>query len=148
MIRWLGYYLLKRRCRSVDETEDSVLETLIFEALPRVGFPDGTSGREPTSQCQRHKRCKFNPWIERSPGGRHGNLLQYSCMENPMDRGAWRVTVHGVAKSQTPLMQIITHTHRMQRKGDQQMSGYLSLKFKRKVMAEDIIWDSSVYPSN
>ena len=34
----------------------------------------------------------------RSPGGRHGNPLQYSCLENPMDRGAWWATVHGVEK--------------------------------------------------
>ena len=39
----------------------------------------------------------------RSPGGGHGNPLQYSCLENPMDRGAWWATVHGVAKSQTQL---------------------------------------------
>ena len=37
----------------------------------------------------------------RSPGGRHGNPLQYSYLENPMDRGVWRATLHGVAKSQT-----------------------------------------------
>ena len=37
----------------------------------------------------------------RSPGGGHGNPLQYSCLENPMDRGAWQATVHRVAKSQT-----------------------------------------------
>jgi len=37
----------------------------------------------------------------RSPGGRYGNPPQYSCLENPMDRGAWRVIVHRVAKSQT-----------------------------------------------
>ena len=40
----------------------------------------------------------------RSPGGGHGNPLQYSCLENPMDRGAWWVTVHEVAKSQTQLI--------------------------------------------
>ena len=39
----------------------------------------------------------------RSPGGGHGNPIQYSCLENPMDRGAWQVAVHGVAKSQTQL---------------------------------------------
>ena len=39
----------------------------------------------------------------RSPGGGHGNPLQYSCLENPMDRGAWWVTVHRVAKSRTRL---------------------------------------------
>ena len=37
----------------------------------------------------------------RSPGGRHGNPLQYSCLENPVDRGAWRAIVHMVPKSQT-----------------------------------------------
>ena len=41
------------------------------------------------------------PGSGRSPGGGHGNPLQYSCLENPMDRGAWRATVHGVAQSQT-----------------------------------------------
>ena len=43
------------------------------------------------------------PGSGRSPGGGRGNPLQYSCLENPMDRGAWWDTVHGVAKSQTQL---------------------------------------------
>ena len=41
------------------------------------------------------------PGSGRSPGGRHGNLLQYSCLGNPMDRGAWRATVNRVTKSWT-----------------------------------------------
>ena len=41
------------------------------------------------------------PVSGRSPGGGHGNPLQYSCLETPMDRGAWRIIVHGVTKSQT-----------------------------------------------
>ena len=41
------------------------------------------------------------PGWGRSPGGGHGNPLQYSCLENPMDRGAWWATVHGIAKSRT-----------------------------------------------
>ena len=41
------------------------------------------------------------PGSGRSPGGGHGNPLQYSCLENPMDRGAWRAIVHDIAKSQT-----------------------------------------------
>ena len=49
------------------------------------------------------------PGSGRSPGGGHGNPLQYSCLENPMDRGAWRATVHGVAKSWTRLS---THIHK------------------------------------
>ena len=41
------------------------------------------------------------PGLGRSPGGRNGNPLKYSCLENPMDRGAWWATVHRVAKSRT-----------------------------------------------
>ena len=41
------------------------------------------------------------PGSGRSPGGEDSNLLQYSCLENPMDRGAWRATVHEVTKNQT-----------------------------------------------
>ena len=41
------------------------------------------------------------PALRRSPGGGHGNPLQYSCLENSMDRGVWQIMVHGVAKSQT-----------------------------------------------
>ena len=41
------------------------------------------------------------PRLGRSPGGGHGNPLSYSCLENPMDRGAWQATVHEVTKSQT-----------------------------------------------
>jgi len=50
------------------------------------------------------------PGLGRSPRGGHGNPPQYSCLENPMDREAWRATVHGVAKSQTRLKQLSTHS--------------------------------------
>ena len=43
------------------------------------------------------------PGLKRSPGGEHGNPLQYSCLENPMGRGAWWTAVHGVAKNWTRL---------------------------------------------
>ena len=49
--------------------------------------------------------------LGRSPGGGHGNLLQYSCLGNPVDRGAWWAIVLGVAKSQTQLEQLNTHVH-------------------------------------
>ena len=39
------------------------------------------------------------PGLERSPGGGHGNSFQYSCLENPKDRGAWWATIHGIAES-------------------------------------------------
>ena len=47
-----------------------------------------------------------NPGSGRSPGGGRDNLLQYFCLENPMDRGTWQATVHRVAKSQTQLSKI------------------------------------------
>ena len=49
------------------------------------------------------------PGMGRSPGGGHGNPLQYSCLENPTDRVAWRATVHGVAKSWTRLKRLGIH---------------------------------------
>ena len=50
------------------------------------------------------------PGSGRSPRGGHGNLLQYPCLENPMDRGAWQATVHRVAKSWTRLKRLSMHT--------------------------------------
>ena len=49
-------------------------------------------------------------WSGRSPGGGHGNPLQCSCLENPMDRGAWLTIVHGVAESQTQLKRLSMHS--------------------------------------
>ena len=51
------------------------------------------------------------PGSRRTPGGGHGNPLQYSCLENPMDRGRRRAIVHGVTKSQTQLKQLSTDAH-------------------------------------
>ena len=50
------------------------------------------------------------PGLGRSPRGGHSNLLQYSCLENPMDRGAWRASVHAVTKSRTRLKGLRMHT--------------------------------------
>ena len=50
------------------------------------------------------------PGSGRSHGEGNGSSLQYSCLENPMDRGAWRATVHGVTKSRTRLKQLSVHT--------------------------------------
>ena len=49
--------------------------------------------------------------LGRSPGEGNGNPLPYSCLENSMDRGAWRATIHGVIKSWAQLKQLSTHTH-------------------------------------
>ena len=54
----------------------------------------------PASAGDMRDLCSI-PGSGRSPGGGHGDPLQYSCLKNPVDRGAWRATVHVVAKSQT-----------------------------------------------
>ena len=69
-------------------------------------FPGGTSGKESTCQHRRPKRCRFNPCVWKSPWWGYGNPLQYSCLENPMDRGVWQANVHRVPKIQTWLKQL------------------------------------------
>ena len=64
------------------------------------GFPGGTSGKELPCQCRKLKRHSFDPWVGKIPGEGHGYPLQYSYLENSVDRGAWWVT-HRAAKSQT-----------------------------------------------
>ena len=63
-----------------------------------VGFPGGSVVKKSSYQYQ---RCQFNSWIGKSPWRRKWQPIQYSCLESPMDRGAWRATVQGVAESQT-----------------------------------------------
>ena len=71
-------------------------------------FSGSTSSKEHTSQCGRPKRCWFSPWVWSSGGG-HGNPLQYSCLENSMDRGAWWTAVNRAAKSWTQPQRLSTH---------------------------------------
>ena len=61
----------------------------------------GASGKELSGNAGDIKDLSAIPGLGRSPGEGHGNSLQYSCLEHNMDRGAWRGTVHRVAKSQT-----------------------------------------------
>ena len=71
--------------------------------FPPKGFPGGSMVKNlPASAGATGDLCLI-PGLGRSPGGGHGNLLQESCLENPMDRGAWQATVCGVTKSQTRL---------------------------------------------
>ena len=66
----------------------------------RLDFARGSEGKE--SACNA-RDVGLIPGSERSPGGGPGYPLQYSCLENPMDREAWRAAVHGVSQSQTQL---------------------------------------------
>ena len=71
-----------------------------------LGFPGGTDGKEAT--------CNVGDlgsiWLGRSPGEGHGNPLQYSCLENPMDRGDWQATFHRITKRWTQLKRLIMLT--------------------------------------
>ena len=63
------------------------------------GFLGGASGKEPICQTRDIRDTGLIPGSGRSPGGGHGNPLQYSCLENPTDRGAWQATVHRITKT-------------------------------------------------
>ena len=63
-----------------------------------LGFSGGSDGKE--SACNAGNLGSV-PESERSPGGGHGNPLQYACLENPIDGVAWQAIVHGVANSWT-----------------------------------------------
>ena len=72
-----------------------------------MGLPRWLSGKE--SACQ-SRRLRFDPWVGKIPWRRKwATPLQYSCLENPMDRGAWRAIVHGVTKIQTQLRNYYFH---------------------------------------
>ena len=77
--------------------------------MHNLGFSGGARGKESACQCRGDVRdIGLIPGLGRSPGGGHGNLLKYSCLENPMDRGAWWGAFPRVAKSRT---QLSTHVH-------------------------------------
>ena len=86
---------------------------LIYPTQLSLSLSQGASGKkkkkQPTYQCRRHERHGWNPGWKRSLGGGHGNPLHYSCLENPMDRGAWQAAVHRVAQSQTGLKRLSMH---------------------------------------
>ena len=80
-----------------------------------VGLPRQISSKESANSAGDPGDLGSIPGSGRFPGGGHGSPLPYSCLENPMDRGAWHAIVHGVSKSQTRLKRL-NHTH-TQREG-------------------------------
>ena len=66
--------------------------------MSKCNLPNGSVGKE--SACNAGDP-DLNPGMGRSPGGGNGKPLQYSCLENPMDRGAWQATNHEVTESDT-----------------------------------------------
>ena len=75
-LSYLGY---ETACGAADRSEGDMC----------MGFPGGASGREPTCQCGRCNRHRFKPWVRKIPWRSTCNPLQYSCLENAADRGAW-----------------------------------------------------------
>ena len=67
------------------------------------GFSGGASGKEPACHIEDVRDVSSTPGSGRSPGVGHGNSLQYCCLENPMDRGAWHATIYRVAQNHTQL---------------------------------------------
>ena len=74
-------------------------------------FPGGTVVRNVPASARDARDMGSILGLGTSPGIGNGNMLQYSCLENSMHRGAWRAIVPGVARSQTTTEQLSTHTH-------------------------------------
>ena len=86
-----------------------VTHDLISDLSSLMGFPGGARPKILPANARDRRALRSIPESGRSPGGGHSNPLQYSCRENPMDRGAWRAAVHMVTKSRTWLKQLSTH---------------------------------------
>ena len=76
------------------------VDMLQLALVKETDFPHSSVGKE--SACDTRDPGLI-PGLGRSPGGGNGNPLQYSCLGNPMDTGAWLAIIHGVAKSRTRL---------------------------------------------
>ena len=74
-----------------------------------VSFSHGPSGKEPPANARNIRYSGLIPGLGKIPWRKAWQPLQYSCLENPMDRGVWQATVHGVAKSLTQLKQLSMH---------------------------------------
>ena len=72
------------------------------------GFPDGIVVKNPLANVDDTREAGSIPGLRRFPRRGNGNTLQYSCSDNPMDRGAWQATLDEVSKSQTQLKPLST----------------------------------------
>ena len=69
-----------------------------MHACRNLGFPGSSVVKNPPPNARDAGDAGLTPGVGRSPGRGHGNTLQYSCQENPTERGAWRAKVHGVRR--------------------------------------------------
>ena len=79
-----------------------------------MGFPSGSVVKNLTANAENKGDLSLIPGLGRSPGGGNINTVQYSCLENPMDRGVWWATVHRVTKSQDTTKRLHSLTHQPQ----------------------------------
>ena len=103
-------------CKTVSKLEDRQRKGILLDNTARAllmtwsskafgdgmgsrGLPRWCSAKESTYKCRRRKRPGFDSWIGKISWRGNGNSLQYSCLENSMDRGLWLATVHEVTKS-------------------------------------------------
>ena len=78
----------------------------------QMGFSTWLSAKESACQCRRRKKHRFNPWVGKIPWSRKWQPTPVFLLENPMDRGAWRNTVHGVSKESDANYNLATkHKH-------------------------------------
>ena len=83
-----------------------LLSQVEWNTVPIRDFPGGTIGKNPPAYARDIRDLGSIPGSGKFPGGGNGNPLQYSCLENPIDRGAWWAIFHRDAKSQPPLKQL------------------------------------------
>ena len=100
----IGGFLLLRGVQPVR------IVSFVLRCFPSNGLPGWLIGKESTCSARVPGDAGVIPGLGSSPGGGHGNPLQYSCLEYPMDRGACRARVHRVAKSRIQLKRFSTHT--------------------------------------
>ena len=106
-----------------------------------LGFLDGASGKEPACQVGDIRDAGSIPAFRRSPGEGNGYPLQYSCLDNPMDRGAWRATIHVISNSWTWLKLRRTHVHKIDLPicGNQSLSVFTIEVSLQKAKIESIV---------
>ena len=108
ILEWVAVPFSRGPSQPSDQTQVSCIAGRFFTSWGMLHSqslygPGGSSGKEPACQWRRHKIPRFNPWVQKIPWRGHGNPLQYSCLENPMDGGAWWAAVHSISKSWTRL---------------------------------------------
>ena len=91
-------HFYSRRCHSQDSNVNDVPRVVLCGSPKGLGFLDVLVVKNSPANAGDIRDAVSVPGLGRSPGGEHGNPLHNSCLENPVDRGAWQVTVSRVAK--------------------------------------------------